>query len=536
MKTCADAILAMLEGYGVDTVFGIPGVHTINFYAGFASSRIRHVTPRHEQAAAQMAYGYALSTGRPGVCILITGPGLVNALSAVGEAYANSVPMLVLAADNLVGEIGMGEGRLHETRSQARMAEQVTAFTHLVLDRGNLPGVLARAFGVFAAQRPRPVCINLPRNIASEPADFPASAWPLPRPSVPDKGATAEAWEMLRSAQRPMMLLGGGATGNPAAATALAEKLDIPVVTSIAGKGIVPENHPLSLGAALPFAPVQAALQSADVVLAVGTEMSETDALYSYSEYAIDGRLIRIDIDPAQLARGFRPALPIVGDAAEALRMLLAAAGDSDPEAARPEGGAAAVARLKRSLSDAWLPGADRHMKVLDRVRAVLPPDGIVSCDSTQIGYTGCHYYPSLAPDTWLFPVGYGALGSGLPVAIGAKLGAPERAVVAIAGDGGFLYTIEELAAAAQLRLALPVIVWDSDGYAEIADEMDRQGVQRVGVDFPSPDFLTVAQGFGCHAAEPTSLDELEAALRTALEADRPTVIRVSAEASYLDR
>jgi thiamine pyrophosphate-dependent acetolactate synthase large subunit-like protein len=536
MKTCADAILAMLEDYDVDTVFGIPGVHTIDFYAGFASSRIRHVTPRHEQAAAQMAYGYALSTGRPGVCLLITGPGLVNALSAVGEAYANSVPMLVLAADNLISEIGLGEGRLHETPAQVRMAEQVTAFTHLVLDRRNLPGLLARAFGVFAAQRPRPVCINLPRNLASEPADFPHTAWPLPRPAVPDGGAIAEAWEILRTSKRPMMLLGGGAGGDTVAATALAEKLDIPVVTSIAGKGIVPEDHALSLGAGLPFAPVQAALQAADVVLAVGTEMSETDALYSYSHYQIDGRLIRIDIEPAQLARGFRPHLPIVGDAAEALRMLLACVAESNVDAARSEAGAVAVARLKRAVADAWLPGAGRHMKVLDRVRKVLPTNGIVSCDSTQIGYTGCHYYPSLAPDTWLFPVGYGALGSGLPVAIGAKLGAPERAVVAIAGDGGFLYTIEELAAAVEQGLALPVIVWDSGGYAEIADEMDRKGVPRVGVDFPSPDFLKIASGFRCHSEEPGSLDQLEAALRAALMADRPTVIRVAADASYLDQ
>lgn len=532
MKTCADAILAMLEGYGIDTAFGIPGVHTINFYDGFASSRVRHVTPRHEQAAAQMAYGYALATGRPAVCVLITGPGLVNALSAVGEAHANSVPMLVLAADNLVAELGMGEGRLHETRAQWRMADEVTAFTHLVLDRRTLPQVLARAFGVFAAARPRPVCIDLPRNIASEPADFPAEAWPLPRRPAPDPSAIAEAWALLRDAENPVLMLGGGAAGDPAVATALAEALDAPVVTSIAGKGIVPESHPLSLGATLPFRPVQDLVRESDVVCAIGTELSETDALLFYENYRIDGKLIRVDIDPAQLNVNHRPHLPILGDAAAAMALLLKHAGDT--RSGRRERGAETVTRLRRAVDAKWPAAARGHIKVLDRIRAVLPEDGIVSADSTQIAYTGCHAFPCHAPGTWLFPVGYGALGCGLPVAIGAKVGAPDRPVVALAGDGGFLYTVEELAVAAELKLPLPVILWDSRGYAEIAQEMDRQQVRRVGVDFPSPDFLAIARGFGCHAVEPDGLDALEKALSTALAADRPTLIRVAADAPYL--
>jgi len=533
MSTFGEDIPKLLERYGVEHVFGIPGVHTVELYRGLPNSRIRQVTPRHEQGAGFMAYGYAMATGRPGVCFVISGPGLVNIATALGEAYSDSVPILVLAANNEISHLGLGGGRLHETKSQISIAEQVTGFAHQLLDQRNFPAVLGRTFSRFNACRPQPACIEIPLNLLTEPSGIKLDPWPpAPRPA-PDAAAIEAAARLLEAARRPIILLGGGAVDAAEEARSLARLLDAPVVTTTSGKGILSEDDPLSLGASLPFAPVQDYLKRSDAVLAIGTEMSETDTLYTYTRYEIGENLIRVDIEADQLSRNYKPKVPILADAGPAIAALAArlSAVRHDNRAGM---GADIAADIRARLSGQWIPGAEAHKRILDAMRADLSDDAVLSVEECQLGYTACQYFKCRKPRTFIYPSGYGTLGPAVPAAIGAKLGLPERQVVAIAGDGSLLFTLPELVAAVELRLSLPVIVWNNRSYAEIAFDMDRKNIQRTGVELTTPDFQLVAKGFGCRAKRPESLAAFRTALREALAAPVPTVIELDADSGFL--
>ncbi len=503
MITCGENLTRLLNAYGIDTVFGIPGVHTVDLYRGFDTVGMTHITPRHEQGAAFMAHGYAMAAGRPAACYLISGPGVLNALTAMGQAYSDSIPMLVIASNNQRNELGTGGGFLHETKNQTAATEQVTTFTHQLLDPANLDQTVARSFAVFDADRPRPVCIEIPRDVLNEPGKEETPVWPSPSRAAPAPQAIAEAAERLRA----------------------------PVVTTCAGKGIVAEDHPLSLGCTLPFAPVQDRIKSADVVLALGTEMSETDQLYTYTRFEIGGDLIRVDIDPEQLARSYRPTQAICGDAKATLAALLQALPDGTADLAV----AAQTAEvLRRAIDPLWHPIAADHKPLLDIIRDLLPRDGILVTESTKPGYTSKHYYPCFESRTLLYPNGYGTLGAALPTAMGAKIATPERDVICLAGDGGFLFTIEELATAAELNLPLPIIVWNNQAFGEIRDSMVAWGLPRIGVDLQAPDYCKVAEGFGCRSVRPGSLGEVRNAIAEALIADGPTLIEIDADASWV--
>jgi acetolactate synthase-1/2/3 large subunit len=274
MTTCGEVLVGLLEAYGIDTVFGIPGVHTVELYRGLPDTRLRHVTPRHEQGAGFMADGYARASGRPAACFIITGPGLTNIATALGQAYADSVPLLVISSVNNSHELGLGEGRLHELPSQRNLMAGLTAFSHTLQRPDELPGVLARAFAVFDAARPRPVHIELPLDVITAPADnVPRQRiTPIVRPG-PAADAIAAAAELLREAERPLVVLGGGAKDAAPQACALVERLGALAVTTVNGMGILPPEHPLCPGSTLSQHPVLEELAEADVVLAVGTEL-----------------------------------------------------------------------------------------------------------------------------------------------------------------------------------------------------------------------------------------------------------------------
>ena len=531
MITCGENLTRLLHAYGIDTVFGIPGVHTVDLYRGFDTSGMRHVTPRHEQGAAFMAHGFAMASGRPAVCYLISGPGILNALTGMGQAYSDSVPMLVIASNNQRVELGTGGGFLHETKNQLLATEQVTAFTHQLLDPANLDQTVARAFAVFESDRPRPVCIEVPRDVLNLPGKDETPIWPAPSRAAPAPAAVADAADRLARATSPIILLGGGAWQAPYEATALAERLGAPVVCTCAGKGIVAEDHPLALGCTLPFAPVQDRIKSADVVLAIGTEMSETDQLYTYTRFEIGGDLIRIDLDPEQLARSYVPNLPIVADAKLALQAILDNLPDLGRDTTTALDGAEA---LRRAIDPLWQPIAADHKPLLDLIRATLPRNGILVTESTKPGYTSKHYYPCFEPRTLLYPNGYGTLGAALPTAIGAKLAAPNREVICLAGDGGFLFSIEELATAVENKISLPIIIWNNQAYGEIRDSMVAWGLPRVGVDLVAPDFCKIAEGFGCHSANPQSIEDVNRVISDALKRDLPTVIEIDADAEWV--
>src|SRR5262245_4714063 len=277
LSTCGEALVELLTVHCIDTVFGIPGVHTVELYRGFPRSGLRHITPRHEQGAGFMADGYARASGKPAACFIITGPGLTNIATALGQAYADSVPILVISSVNNAHELGLGEGRLHELPSQRNLMAGLTAFSHTLNRADEVPLVLSRAFSVFRSARPRPVHIEIPLDVIVAPANERTTTHPIGfacRP-YPDPRSIALAADLLGKASRPLIVLGGGAQDAAEAAQQLVERLEAPAILTINGKGILPNAHPLSLGSSLPQSPVQDELAAADVILAIGTELGE---------------------------------------------------------------------------------------------------------------------------------------------------------------------------------------------------------------------------------------------------------------------
>jgi 5-guanidino-2-oxopentanoate decarboxylase len=527
-NSCGHAVISLLEAYGVDTVFGMPGVHTLELYKGLAASRIRHILVRHEQGAGFMADGYARATGRPGVCVLITGPGVTNAATAMGEAYSDSIPMLVLSSVNASADLGMGRGRLHEITSQEAVTAPLTAFSRTALQAGQVPELVAEAFAAFASGRPRPVHIALPLDVLVAPADFAIQARTPPAPPSAPGDAIAAAAALLQRARRPIIIAGGGSVDCAEALQHLAGALGAPVIVTNAGKGVIADDHPLALGATLSLAPVQELLASADLVVAVGSELAETDSWVD--RLPLPGALIRIDIDAATAQRDYPASVALVGDAGHALADL--------KDAVRASACAITATELdavRGKCLQMMSPLSRTHMKVLDAMRGALPDDAIVVADMTQIAYTGNTYYPCTTPRSWYHPNGFGTLGYALPAAIGARLGAPERAVVALVGDGGLLFTVQELATAAELGLPLVIILWNNDGLGQIRDGMIERGMLEVGVNPRNPDYQLLARAFGCHALRPDSLAAFAAAVTNALSANVPTLIEVRQDAPYLN-
>lgn len=526
MPSVGEQLIRLLEAHGTEVIFGIPGVHNVELYRGLSGSPVRHVTPRHEQGAGFMADGYARATGKPGICFTITGPGLTNILTAMGQAYADSVPMLVIASVNPTGQLGTGEGRLHELPSQRGLAAGVAAFAQTISHPRQLADALARAFALFASARPRPVYLEIPVDvIAMDGAAIDLLPRPLPARPQGTPRATAEAAALLANSARPLIVAGGGAVEAVTPLRWIAEHLSIPVITTINGKGLLPPDHALLVGENLAAEPLRAELAAADVVLAVGTEFGETEMYPGPVELTVTGQLIRVDIDPEQLMRGPRAALPIVGDAAATLRDIAVHLEHSMPRL----GGDLRSAALRSALA-AQLPDyATRHIPLMAAIDKALP-DAIVAGDSTETVYGSNQFFHPRAPRrVFNASTGYGTLGYGLPAGIGAKLGRPDLPVVVLAGDGGFLFTIAELAAAVEARVPVIVVLWNNGGYGEIRNYMVGRGITPIAVDLKVPDFVAVAAGFGCAAARIDDLHALGPALKAAAKRDVPTVLELRA-------
>ncbi|MEO5323054.1 5-guanidino-2-oxopentanoate decarboxylase [Mesorhizobium sp. CC13] len=524
MTTVGEALIGLLEAYGVDMVFGIPGVHTIELYRGLARSRIRHVTPRHEQGAGFMADGYARASGKPGVAFVITGPGLTNTITAMAQARADSVPILVISGVNAMPTLGKGLGYLHELPDQRGMMEKVALSSRRIADAAELPGTIARAFEIFAARRPGPVHIEIPLDVMGKPAE---GLRPLPKRAVahvPGERALAEARLLVSAAKRPLILAGGGTRRAEAELKALAEKLDAPVVTTANGRGLL-HGHALNVPASPSLKAVRALMAEADLVVAVGTEFGPTDYdMYGDGGFVMPKSLIRIDVDEMQLAR--RPAaVSILADAGAALAGLGADIGVS-----RQAGGAL---RARSARESAWQeigPAMQEQVGAVEAIRDALP-GAIIVGDSTQPVYAANLYYDHDRPGGWFnAATGYGALGFGPPAAIGAALAVPDAPVVCLSGDGGFQFTLPELGAALDAAAPVIFVVWNNRGYREIETSMLEAGVEPVGVSPVPPDFALIAQAYGLGAERLTDVAALGSALKKARSTGKPCLIEIAVE------
>ncbi|MFB7216194.1 5-guanidino-2-oxopentanoate decarboxylase [Streptomyces sp. NPDC056255] len=522
--TGGEALVRALAAHGVTRAFGIPGTHNLEIYRHLAAYRIDHLNPRHEQGAGYAADAYARVSGQPGVAITTTGPALLNIAAAIGQAYSDSVPLLVVSPGMPLRHPRQSTGLLHEMRSQTEALRGVAAVSHRVSSAEEIGVAVARAFAFFRTRRPRPVHIEIPLDLltAVEPAG-PVRTAPPSSPATADPDALAAAGEALRSAARPAIVLGGGARAAAAECLRLAEELGAPVVTTANGKGVVAETHPLSLGVSLHSRAVQHWLAERDVVLAVGTELAESDVWEPLP--ALGGTLVRADIDPAQMYAGLPAAIPLVGDARHTLRALLAAL---PPAAGAHPGAHRAVAALREARNAETRSEDAPLLPYLAAIRSVLPADTVLTSDSAQCCYYGAIPHLPVAPEgRYLHPTGFGTLGYALPAAIGAKTADPTRPVVALSGDGGLQFSVQELATAVQLRLPLPVVVFDNGGYGEIRDEMVSRGDRPTAVDLPPVDLPALARAYGGHGVRADSPEALAEALRHALKTPGPTLITV---------
>jgi 5-guanidino-2-oxopentanoate decarboxylase len=523
--------MKLLAAYEVDTVFGMAGTMTLELYRGIARTGIRHVQCRNEQGASLMADGYARATGKPGVCTIIGGPGVTNAATGIAQAYCDSQPMLVLSGASPALTHGKGWGAIHELNDQAAVTAGFTAFSAMVRYPEELPELIGRAYAVFRGSRPRPVHLSLPRDVLPLPVETEWKTRRSPSLPMPDAAAIEEAADRLAQAKRPFIFVGGGAVGTRQALTDIAERIGAPVLSSNAGKGILPDSHPLSLGGSILQEASQQALADADVVLLVGSEVAAGDHFLTKLEIA--GELIRIDIDPLELASMYCASVPIQGDARAALAALAVALSRRNVSSERARGESRAREILARNA--AKMTDLEKlHARVWKLLRSALPADAMVMGDATQIVYSGSFAMPMETERCWYYSGNYCALGFALPMAIGAKIGAPRRPVIAVAGDGGLMFTVNELATAAEERIALPVLVWNNDALQAIADGMDERHIARIGVEPKSPDFIRLAESLGCRATRVASAERLRQSVREGLTADRPTLIELRQDSPWL--
>jgi 5-guanidino-2-oxopentanoate decarboxylase len=512
--TVGEALVSLLEAYGVDTIFGIPGVHNVEMYRALPRSKINHILTRHEQGAGFMADGYARATGKPGVCFTISGPGLTNILTPIAQAWSDSSNVLVISSALDVVDSAQGRGRLHEMIDQHGAAKSVTSLAMRAYTARDVQDGLARAFSHFASARPRPAYIEIPLDLFTKPAGPGWRTEKTARQPSPHGNDISTAVRHLENARNPMIVLGGGALDAGYAALEIAEKLGAPILTTTAGKGAVPAHHPSCWGYCLASPEIQKQLAESDCVLAVGTELSETD--FWTTEFRLSGNLIRIDIDPSSLARPHAAMLAVLADAEEALTRLARKINSTG--------------KLLPAKPVAHEPDALGNMlaKVLGAIRDSLGEETVIASDMTQIAYAANAVFPVSKPRTWLHPVGFGTLGFALPAAIGAKFGVGETPVVALAGDYGFQYTLNELGTAVEHKLSIPILLWNNTALGQIRDDMVNKGIQPNAVTLRNPDFQALAKAYGARAEKPANLNALAKAINASLKADGPTIIEMS--------
>jgi len=526
--SCAKALVRLLEGYQVDSVFGIPGVHTVELYRALADSTLRHISPRHEQGAGFMADGYARASGKPGVCFIITGPGMTNILTAMGQAYADSIPMLVISTTSRREHQRLGHGYLHEMPDQRAMIAGVCAFSHSLQRVEELPEVLARAFALFNCARPRPVHIEIPLDVLEMSADnLDLSPRPLPKASLPAAEHIQQAAAILSEAKKPLILAGGGAKHAGEALTRLAERLQAPVALTTNARGLLPPEHPLLLDGVQSSKHGRELINQADVVFAIGTELGETDYdFFALGAIAFQAPLIRLDIDPLQLLSIQRAEVCLLGDAKAALEALLPIL-PAEPKS--KDWGEHRVSQVNLQEHQSWTARGAAMQQVLNTVRDSLPAPIIVG-DSTQPIYQGTLGYRAPAPCTWFnASTGFGTLGYALPAGIGAKLAKAHCPVVVLAGDGGLQFTSSELISAKEAGIGIILLIWNNQCYGEIRDYMAARSIPLLGVDIHTPDFCALAAAYQVAWQRARNLEELSGLLKCLQDSKEPQVIELSA-------
>jgi acetolactate synthase-1/2/3 large subunit len=521
--TGGERVVQALRAEGVRHVFGIPGYHNLAIYDALLGQRdIAHVLARHEAGAAFMADGYARAGGRPGVVLVTTGPGATNALTPLVESYAGSVPVVLIASDIASDLVGRDLAALHEVPNQIQCFRPVARWAEALTEARAISGAIAGAFDLLRTGRPGPMVLSIPCDFLTARVDGPAGPGghgTRPPCHVADVG---EAARLLAGARRPLIVAGGGvvAAGAEAELRAVARRLGAPVIATVAGRGSVDERDPAFHGVLPDRRACRDVLGAADVILAAGTKFGHRSLEKLAFTLGPEQALVHLDLDPTVIDRVFKTRVAVVGDARDGLTRLIAALGDGAPATGWDR---AWLARLRADAGPRYTPAI---RGLIETLRAALPEDAIVVNDQTGLTYWMELRFPVYAPRTFLYPTGSASLGYAVPAAIGAQVARPDRAVIAVAGDGGFMYSVNELASAVKYRLPIVFLVLNDGRFGAIKWLQERIFKRWGEADLANPDFVALARAFGAHA-ERLDVEGLPAALARGFAADGPTLLEL---------
>lgn len=529
LVTGGQAVADALRAEGVEVVFGIPGEHTIPLYDGLYHHRdaIRHILTRHEQGAGFMAEGYAMASGKVGVCITTTGPGAFNALTALAEAYGDSVPVLLITSEISREFIGQERGITHQSKDQLGVLARASGWAAQASSVGEIPEVVHEAFVRMRSGRPRPAVVQIPLDVLAERDDVsPLSPQTLERPAA-EATAVARAAELLAQAERPIVWAGGGVNiaGANETLRRVAELLGAPVVTTPDGKGAIPEDHPLSLGNASGEGPVIDLLRRSDAALVVGTRFQQR--IMRNWTLPIPKMMVQIDVDPSEIGKNYAATVALAGDAAVVLEQLH---GQLATRPIAPKRNAEAdVARIRETISAFLHERAGPEAEMMDVMRAKLARDAVFFSDTARGVAWLRGSLPVYTPRSFFTPGGFSTLGFSVPAAIGAKAALPQRQVCAVCGDGSFMFTCNELGTAIQEGLGIDVILFNNKAHQLIKDHQDQDCESRyIGADLAQPDFVRFAESFGALGLRVEKLEQLSPALDQARESRKPAIVEIT--------
>jgi acetolactate synthase-1/2/3 large subunit len=519
--TGGEAIVSGLVAHGVDTVFGLPGAQVYGLFDAFHQAQLKVIGARHEQACGYMAFGYARSSGRPGVFSVVPGPGVLNASAALLTAFGCNEPVLCVTGQVPTQFLGKGRGHLHEMPDQLATLRTYVKWADRIEYPGNAPTIVARAFQEMMSGRRGPASVEMPWDVFTQRADTAAAQMlePLPAPR-PDPDLVRQAAALIKTSKAPMIFVGSGAIEAGEEILELAEMIDAPVVAFRSGRGIISNAHELGLTMAAAYR----LWPTTDLMIAIGTraELPASGFRWPYQPSGL--RSIRIDIDPAEMRRIISDAA-IVADAKAGTAVLVAAVKKAGY--ARTRGRREAI-REATATAQAEIQRIQPQMAYLNILREVLPANAIVTDELSQVGFASWYGFPVYQPRTFITSGYQGTLGSGFPTALGAKVANPDKPVVAITGDGGFMFGVQELSTAVQFNIGVVALVFNNNAYGNVRrDQRERFDGRVVASDLVNPDFVRLAESFGVAAGRVTAPEQFKAVLEKALAHGGPYLISV---------
>ncbi len=521
--TGAEAIVQSLIAHKVDTLFALPGVQNDGLFNALydAGDAIRVVQTRHEQGAGYMALGYAVSSGKVGAYAVVPGPGLLNTTAALATAYSSNAKVLAISGQIASGHIGRGFGMLHEIPDQLGILRSLTKWAERIDSAAEAPGKMAEAFRQMESGRPRPVGVEMAMDIMAGHGEV-AEGTTLAEPAEPfrppvEPEAVAEAAKLLGQAKAPLIFVGGGALDSPEQVKVLAEMLQAPVISSRMGRGVLSSRHYLSQ--TMPAG--HRLWKDADVVLAVGSRLAVPLMSWGVDK---DLKIVRIDIDPIEQNRFGRPAVGLVADCRDALNALIP---EVEKHNGKRENRQSEMEALRAEMAQ-QLEALEPQLSFVRALREELPDDGIFVEELTQVGYVSRFAMPVYHPRTFISSGYQGTLGWGMATAVGVKMANPDKPVLAIAGDGGFMFNAQELATAVQHEVSLVKVVFDDGAYGNVKRmQKNLYGNRVIASDLTNPDFVKFAESFGAQGLKAGTPDELRQAIRLGFDTRGPTVVHV---------